>query len=214
MTPMRRIETALLIDDAAAFRTTLQLALRRRGVQARTAATVDEGMFALDDAPVDLIVLDNRMPFGDGMSALGRFRARCPESVILMLTGYGDIPLAVQAVRSGADALLTKPIDADALLAEVEAVRAQPRRSNHLPPSSRRSTSRPSSARRSARRCGRPAASSRRRRRCSESTAARSSASCAAPFELLHNPRAESARARNRCAARALFLCYFERLSS
>ncbi len=134
MTPMRRIETALLIDDAAAFRTTLQLALRRRGVQARTAATVDEGMFALDDAPVDLIVLDNRMPFGDGMSALGRFRARCPESVILMLTGYGDIPLAVQAVRSGADALLTKPIDADALLAEVEAVRAQPRRSNHLPP--------------------------------------------------------------------------------
>ena len=130
---MRRIETALLVDDDPAFRTTLQLALRRRGVQARTAATAEEGLFALEDAAADLVVLDNRMPQGDGMTALDRFRARAPESVILMLTGYGDIPLAVKAVRSGADAFLTQPVDADKLLAEAEAIRAQPRRGEHLP---------------------------------------------------------------------------------
>jgi two-component system response regulator RegA len=130
---MRHIETALLVDDDAAFRTTLQLALRRRGVQARTAATVDEGLIALEDAPADLVVLDNRMPHGDGMTSLERFRARAPLAVILMLTGFGEIPLAVQAVRSGADAFLTKPLEADRLLAEAEAIRAQPRRGDHLP---------------------------------------------------------------------------------
>jgi two-component system response regulator RegA len=130
---MRRIETALLVDDDAAFRTTLQLALRRRGVQARTAATVDEGLFALEDAPADLVVLDNRMPHGDGLTAIDRFRARAPEAVLLMLTGHGDIPLAVKAVRGGADLFLTKPIEADRLLAEAEAVRAEPRRGEHLP---------------------------------------------------------------------------------
>lgn len=132
---MARIQTALLVDDDHAFRMTLQLALRRRGVQARTAATAEEGLIALEQAPADLIVLDNRMPHGDGMSSLQRFRAQAPDSVIVMLTGYGDIPLAVSAVRKGADAFLPKPTDADKLLREAEAVLVQPRGGNsHLPP--------------------------------------------------------------------------------
>jgi two-component system response regulator RegA len=120
-----RIETALLVDDDDAFRTTLQLALRRRGVKARTAATVREGLIALDDEPVDLIVLDNRMPQGDGLHALAEYREKHPTAVILILTGYGDIPLAVAAVRLGADAFLSKPIDADRLLREAQVLREQ-----------------------------------------------------------------------------------------
>lgn len=126
----RKIETALVVDDDDAFRTTLQGALRRRGVQARTAATVDEGLVSLEDEPVDLVIVDYRMPRGDGLSALHRFRRLCPEAAIVMLTGFGDIPLAVAAVREGADTLLTKPIDADRLLREAttlfEAPRATP----------------------------------------------------------------------------------------
>jgi two-component system response regulator RegA len=124
---MRRIETALLVDDDDAFRTTLQAALRRRGVRARTAATVDEGLIALEDEPVDLVVLDYRMPSGDGLSAVERYRRRNPEAVIMMLTGFGDIPLAVSAVRRGADVFLTKPVEADKLLREAEAARDEPR---------------------------------------------------------------------------------------
>lgn len=124
---LRKISTALVVDDDDAFRTTLQGALRRRGVRARTASTVEEGLIALDDEPVNLIVLDYRMPRGDGLMALGRYRRRCPHAAVIMLTGFGDIPLAVAAVREGADTLLTKPVDADRLLREAETLREQRR---------------------------------------------------------------------------------------
>lgn len=115
---MRRVSTALLVDDDAAFRCALQGALRRRGVRALTAATVSEGLTVLRDEAIDLVALDYRMPESDGLSAIARFRKARPDTVIIMLTGFGDIPLTVAAIREGADTLLTKPIDADHLLRE------------------------------------------------------------------------------------------------
>ncbi|MGK3999521.1 response regulator transcription factor [Sorangium sp. So ce1024] len=123
----RRIETALLVDDDDAFRTTLQGALRRRGVVARTAATIDEGLVALEYEPVDLVVIDYRMPRGDGLSALAQYRKLQPDAAIVMLTGFGDIPLAVAAMREGADTLLSKPVDADKLLREAANLRDRQR---------------------------------------------------------------------------------------
>jgi len=121
---MRKITSALLVDDDDAFRRALQGALRRRGVKAITAATVEEGLVLAGDETVDLISLDQRMPGGDGLAAISRFRAICPDAVILMLTGFGDIPLTVAAMREGANTLLTKPIDADRLLREASALGA------------------------------------------------------------------------------------------
>ena len=129
----RKIETALLVDDDDAFRTTLQGALRRRGVRARTAATVDEGLVALEYEAADLIVIDYRMPKTNGLSALSRYRRIAPAAAILMLTGYGEIPLAVAAVKEGADTLLTKPIDADRLLREAAAIVGRPRSDTLVP---------------------------------------------------------------------------------
>lgn len=130
---MRNLESALLVDDDHAFRTTLQSALRRRGLRARTAATVQEGLILLEDEPVDLLVLDHRLPQADGLSAIPRYREACPDAVIVMLTGHGDIPLAVVAMRRGADLFLTKPIEVDRLLQEAKSVsvdgRAQARTS-------------------------------------------------------------------------------------
>ncbi|AUX47408.1 chemotaxis protein CheY [Sorangium cellulosum] len=136
----RRIETALLVDDDDAFRTTLQGALRRRGVVARTAATIDEGLVALEYEPVDLVVIDYRMPRGDGLSALAQYRRLQPDAAIVMLTGFGDIPLAVAAMREGADTLLSKPVDADRLLREAASLRERLR-----PPPSSASTPPPGS---------------------------------------------------------------------
>ena len=130
----RRIETALLVDDDDAFRTMLQGAMRRRGVRARTAATVAEGLIALEYEPADLVVVDYRMPKQDGLGALTHFRRLQPEGVIIMLTGYGDIPLAVAAVKAGADTLLTKPLDADRLLREATAALDAPRGGDKLMP--------------------------------------------------------------------------------
>lgn len=130
----RRIETALLVDDDDAFRTMLQGALRRRGVRARTAATVPEALVALEYEPADLVVVDYRMPRHDGLNAVTNFRRLLPECVIIMLTGYGDIPLAVAAVKAGADTLLTKPIDADRLLREAAATLERPRATGSAAP--------------------------------------------------------------------------------
>jgi two-component system, response regulator RegA len=127
------VETVLVVDDDSAFRITLQSALRRRGIVARTAATVAEGLALLEDDPVDLVILDYRMPGEDGLSALEKYRARAPETTIVMLTGFGDIPLAVTALRRGADLFLTKPVEIDRLLSEVDEAKAEPRASGHLP---------------------------------------------------------------------------------
>jgi two-component system response regulator RegA len=130
---VRRIQSALLVDDDDAFRTTLQGALRRRGVRARTAATVEEGLVVLEEEPVDLVVVDYRMPRGDGLGALARYRRVRPDAVIVMLTGFGDIPLAVAAVKEGADTLLGKPVDTDRLMREAEEILSRPRQGAHLP---------------------------------------------------------------------------------
>jgi two-component system, response regulator RegA len=124
---VKKIQTALLVDDDAAFRTTLQGALRRRGVRAVTAATLEEGLVAAADEPFDLVVVDYRLPGGDGLAALGRYRRQLPDAVIVMLTGFGDIPLAVAAVKEGADTLLTKPVDADRLLRDATEAGARQR---------------------------------------------------------------------------------------
>jgi len=132
---MRKIASALLVDDDDAFRRALQGALRRRGVKAITAATVDEGLVLAGDEVVDLVVLDQRMPAGDGLAAIARFREACPDSIIVMLTGFGDIPLTVAAMREGANTLLTKPIDADRLLREASILGERAREADGTPAS-------------------------------------------------------------------------------
>ncbi|NUO54124.1 MAG: DNA-binding response regulator [Polyangiaceae bacterium] len=119
---MRKIASALLVDDDTAFRLALQGALRRRGVRAFTAASVEEGYRILEDESVDLIAVDYRMPGEDGLVAIQRFRKLRPEAAIVMLTGFGDIPLTVAAMREGAYTLLTKPVDVDRLLREASTI--------------------------------------------------------------------------------------------
>jgi two-component system, response regulator RegA len=130
---MRSIDSILLVDDDHAFRTTLQSALRRRGLTTRTAATVEEGLVLLEDEPVDLIVLDYRLPQSDGVRGVERYRRACPDAVIAILTGYGDIPLAVEAVRKGADLFLQKPMEVERLLREAEQAKSDRPRGSHPP---------------------------------------------------------------------------------
>lgn len=134
----RKISSALLVDDDTAFRCALQAAMRRRGVRALTAASVEEGYPLVEDEPVDLVAIDYRMPNADGLSAIARYRKLCPDAVIVMLTGFGDIPLTVAAMREGADTLLTKPVDVDRLLREAAAIPPPDREAGARPPVSTR----------------------------------------------------------------------------
>ncbi len=107
--------TLLVVDDDAAFRTRLGRALADRGFEVTLAASTDEALAALTEAP-EYAVIDLRMPGRSGLELLTALHERDPNTRVVMLTGYGSIPTAVEATRRGATAYLSKPADADEVL--------------------------------------------------------------------------------------------------
>jgi two-component system response regulator RegA len=107
----------LLIEDDQSFRTTLALALERRGcevIQATDRATALQEASAGD---IQGIILDMRLGGTDGMSLIPELQKFLPRSRLVVLTGYGSIPSAMEAVRHGAHDYLLKPAGANQVLA-------------------------------------------------------------------------------------------------
>ena len=109
--------TVLLVDDDEAFRERLGRALRDRGYQVRTADGYDAAMQLARTDPPEYAVVDLRMPGRSGLEVVRDLAQLDPEIRIVMLTGYGSIATAVDAVRLGAVQYLPKPADADDLVA-------------------------------------------------------------------------------------------------
>lgn len=107
----------LLVDDDAIYRERLAKAIAARGYDVRTAANATEAMALAEADSPELAVLDLRMPGESGLELLRRLRALDPTTRVLMLTGYGSIATAMEAVRQGAVHYLTKPADVDDILA-------------------------------------------------------------------------------------------------
>jgi two-component system response regulator RegA len=109
--------TLLLVDDDEVLRERLGRALRERGFDVTTAAGGEEALAcARRDAP-EFAVVDLRMPGASGIEVLEALRAVDPATRVLMLTGYGSIATAVEATRRGAVGYLSKPADADEVVA-------------------------------------------------------------------------------------------------
>jgi two-component system response regulator RegA len=107
----------LLVDDDERLRTRLARALRARGYDVVTASNAAEARdLAAKDAP-ELAVVDLRLPDGTGLSLVRELKALDPNTNIVVLTGYGSIATALEAVRIGATHYLTKPSDADDIVA-------------------------------------------------------------------------------------------------
>lgn len=124
-------DTSLLIlDDDAVFRTRLAKALEQRGFKTEVAGSLAEALEVVQTSPPAFAVLDLRLTDGSGLTAVETLRAARPDTRIIMLTGYGNIASAVQAVKAGAVDYLAKPADADdivrALLARGDAGPAPP----------------------------------------------------------------------------------------
>jgi len=103
----------LLVDDDEAFRERLAIAMKRRGYETLTAPSAAE---ALRQAPLfgpNAAVVDLKMPGENGLVLVRSLKERFPGIVVLVLTGYGSIATALEAVRLGAADYLTKPADAD-----------------------------------------------------------------------------------------------------
>ena len=109
--------TLLLVDDDATLRKRLAQAMRDRGCEVRTAASVDEALtLAGQDSP-ELAVVDLKMPGRSGLELVKELKQLDPSTQVVVLTGYGSIATAVEAVKLGATQYLSKPADADQILA-------------------------------------------------------------------------------------------------
>jgi two-component system response regulator RegA len=110
----------LLVDDDDTFRESLARAFRRRGYPVEVASHYDEAMATARKVPVDLAVVDLRMPGRSGLELVRDLVAERPQIKVIVLTGYGSIATAVDATRMGALNYLPKPADADDILAAFE----------------------------------------------------------------------------------------------
>src|SRR3954467_14043505 len=108
----------LLVEDDASVREAVAASLRDEGYVVTTAA---DGQQAIDAfAPgTDLVIADLMMPHVDGRSLLRWVTQNHPETAVILMTGYGTIPQAVDAIKAGAAAYLTKPLDPGELLGQV-----------------------------------------------------------------------------------------------
>lgn len=107
----------LVVDDDERFRERLAKALRQRGLEVAVADGLDSALAVARALRPDRATVDLRMPGAGGLSVLRALLAELPSLEVVVLTGYGSIATAVEAVRLGARDYLTKPADADRVLA-------------------------------------------------------------------------------------------------
>ena len=114
------MKEVLIVDDEAAMRAALEANFERHGWRVRSAAGVAEALTAFRVSPSRLVITDMRMPDGDGLQVMEGVRKCMPETPVILLTAYGSVPDAVQAIRGGACDYLEKPISFEALEARAE----------------------------------------------------------------------------------------------
>ena len=109
--------TVLVVDDDPTFRSRLCRAFRDRGCEAHEADTVEATLQAAGTLSPDLVLLDLKMPGLSGLDLIQQIKKLDATIAIIILTGYGSIPTAMQAFKLGADHYLGKPADAEQILA-------------------------------------------------------------------------------------------------
>jgi two-component system response regulator RegA len=106
----------LVVDDDEVLRERLVRAFRERGYDALGVANGDEALTLAAADPPELAIVDLRMPGRSGLEVVRELIALDPATLVVVLTGYGSIATAVEAIRIGAKHYLTKPADADEIL--------------------------------------------------------------------------------------------------
>jgi anaerobic nitric oxide reductase transcription regulator len=110
----------LIVDDDPEVSRALERTLGRAGYRTLAAADVEEAREALAVNEVDLLLVDLVLPSGSGMELITRARMRDADLAVIVLTGHGSVASAVEAMRVGAYDYLTKPVNPDELLLQIE----------------------------------------------------------------------------------------------
>ena len=117
-------KSLLIVDDDNALRDRLARAMEKKGFQVTQAESVEKGINHVIKAPPAFAIIDLRLNDGSGLEVVKKIQKLKKDSKVVMLTGYGNIPTAVAAIKAGAIDYIPKPVDADdvenALLASPE----------------------------------------------------------------------------------------------
>jgi two-component system, response regulator RegA len=113
-------QTMLIVDDDGDFRERLVRAMRERGFDATGARDYASAIASARQESPELAIVDLRLPDETGMRLVQDLKAIDPSTVIVVLTGYGSIATAVESMRVGAANYLTKPANADQILAALK----------------------------------------------------------------------------------------------
>ena len=124
----------LIVDDDEIFRTRLVKAFQTRGLEAQGAGDGREALELAGQFKPQGAIVDLKMAGTSGLDLVPELAAKVPGIQIVVLTGYGSIATAVEAVRRGAMNYLTKPLDADQILAAFEKDAEPAAPGAHVPP--------------------------------------------------------------------------------
>ena len=121
MTESCGVQTIFLVDDDAGVRKALSRVLREEGWSVETFESAEAFLARPDQKTQGCVVLDVTMPGLDGLELQRRLAAAGESLPIVFVSGHGDIPMSVQAIKAGATDFLTKPVEARVLVAAVRA---------------------------------------------------------------------------------------------
>lgn len=110
----------LVVEDKLSMARMLKSTLEGEGYKAVTAGSAEDGLKAVDSGRVDIVLTDMKLPGMSGLDMLRRLREHRPLIPVIMMTAFGTIELAVEAVKAGAYDFLTKPFDTSHMLVLVE----------------------------------------------------------------------------------------------
>lgn len=132
---MSALAKVLVIDDEESLRHTLTRVLARNGCEVVAAGDGEEALASFNSHTYDLVYLDLRLPNIDGLEVLRQVRSKDPALPVVMLTAYGSLQSAVEALRLGATDYLLKPVDPEVLMARTRVIlkeRAVEKRKNEI----------------------------------------------------------------------------------
>ena len=105
----------LVIDDDTSLRRVLEYNLQEDGYDIQTASSGEEGLYLFGQSPPDLVITDMKMSGMDGLMVLKSIKERSPETLVIIITAFGTVNIAVEAMKAGAYDYITKPFNRDQL---------------------------------------------------------------------------------------------------
>src|SRR6516164_8185099 len=111
-----RPKTILVVDDDESLRRVTQLQLEEAGYPVLAASNGTEALVLIEEASPALVITDLKMPGLSGLELLSKIRSSRPEITVVMITAFGTVQTAVEAMKAGAYDYITKPIDYEELV--------------------------------------------------------------------------------------------------